>query len=315
MKRLLQTMVIILGFIVVTSIQGWAQDEGRVLICMGNLKGDAGPQGPQGEKGEDGELPSVVQNCAEGEFATGFDDDGNVVCSKIGPDCSGSECGTNAPSVASGPTNPPDPVPGELVALSLTVDDEDNAPGCDMGQSPAVTSKFVDMPAGSTAKLKPSVGLTPAFTPDVAGDYIVRSTVTDDTGCSSFTNTLVTVIIEISISDAPPVYEGSGNFASFTVTLDQPSPSTVTVEYETMDGTGSSGAKSGEDFIYTTGTLTFSPGETIKTIQVEVIDDNTLEGLETFFVNLSNPSANATIIDGQGLGTILDGGGGPPPVS
>jgi hypothetical protein len=33
------------------------------------------------------------------------------------------------------------------------------------------------------------------------------------------------------------------------------------------------------------------------------------ESTKTFFVNLSNP-LNATILDGQGVGTILDGQGG-----
>ncbi|MBW1744479.1 MAG: hypothetical protein JRJ47_13785 [Deltaproteobacteria bacterium] len=199
MKKPLLTIAIILGFIVVTSIQGSAQEEGRVLICMGNLKGDGGPQGPPGPQGEKGDIPVpafVGQDCPEGEYILGFDDNGNIICSDNEPDCSGTACGTNAPSVDSGPTSPPDPVVGELVALSLTVDDEDNAPGCDMGQSLAVTSEFVDMPAGSTAVLTPSVGLTPAFTPDVDGDYIVRSTVTDDTGCSSFVDSTVTVVIE-----------------------------------------------------------------------------------------------------------------------
>src|SRR2546423_1266351 len=53
------------------------------------------------------------------------------------------------------------------------------------------------------------------------------------------------------------------------------------------------------------GTLTFAPGETSKTVTVQVSGDRLPEANETFFVNLSGPT-NAVITDGQGLGTIVD---------
>jgi hypothetical protein len=43
-----------------------------------------------------------------------------------------------------------------------------------------------------------------------------------------------------------------------------------------------------------------------KTITVAVIGDNARERNETFYLNLSNPSANAYISDGQGVGTIVN---------
>src|SRR5205085_12387664 len=53
--------------------------------------------------------------------------------------------------------------------------------------------------------------------------------------------------------------------------------------------------------------LTFNPGETSKQVSVFVNADNVHEvPPETFFVNLSNPSSNATITDNQGVGTITD---------
>ena len=51
----------------------------------------------------------------------------------------------------------------------------------------------------------------------------------------------------------------------------------------------------------TSGTLTFSPGQTAKQIVVAVNGDTTVETTETFTVNLSNPT-NATIA-GTGIGT------------
>ena len=52
-------------------------------------------------------------------------------------------------------------------------------------------------------------------------------------------------------------------------------------------------------------TLSFSPGETIKTITVSVKGELLTEPNETLFLNLSG-AVNATISDAQGLGTIIN---------
>ena len=52
-------------------------------------------------------------------------------------------------------------------------------------------------------------------------------------------------------------------------------------------------------------TLTFAPGETTQTVTVQVNGDMLDEIDETFLVNLTSPT-NATIVDGQGIGTITD---------
>jgi serralysin len=49
----------------------------------------------------------------------------------------------------------------------------------------------------------------------------------------------------------------------------------------------------------------YRPGETSKTISVLVNGDRLPEPNETFIVNLSG-ATNATITDGQGVGTIFD---------
>jgi probable HAF family extracellular repeat protein len=85
----------------------------------------------------------------------------------------------------------------------------------------------------------------------------------------------------------------------FVVTLSAASGQTVTVNYAAADGT----AAVGSDYAASSGTLTFAPGETTKTIGVQVGGDMTNEADETFFVNLSG-ATNATISDAQGVGTI-----------
>ena len=111
----------------------------------------------------------------------------------------------------------------------------------------------------------------------------------------------------ISISPTSLRTEGaagtSGN-AQFDVVLSNPSSQVITVSFGTANGT----ATAGSDYVATSGTITFNPGETSKSIPVQVSGDNIDEVDETYFVNLSNPT-NATISRAQGVGTILDDDG------
>lgn len=106
----------------------------------------------------------------------------------------------------------------------------------------------------------------------------------------------------LKINDVAVTEGNTGNVAaSLTITLSAPSTQTITVAYATGNGT----ATAGSDYQAATGTLTFAPGETSKSIIVMVIGDRLGEPNETFVVNLNSPT-NATIDDGQGLGTIVD---------
>ncbi len=70
------------------------------------------------------------------------------------------------------------------------------------------------------------------------------------------------------------------------------------------------------DYVPTSGQLIFPPGTTSQTINVTVNGDTNFEPNETFFVNLSAP-VNATLVDAQGVGTIVndDAAPFPPPTS
>lgn len=105
-------------------------------------------------------------------------------------------------------------------------------------------------------------------------------------------------------------YEGhtGSTFLTFTVSLSVASDQHVTVNYATQDGT----AIAGEDYLATFGTLSFAPGETTKTITVEVLGDTTAEPDESFYVLLSGASTNASIADFYyASGGILDDDGYP----
>ena len=100
----------------------------------------------------------------------------------------------------------------------------------------------------------------------------------------------------LSISDAI-AREGAG--ATFTVTLAGTTLRTVTVSFNTIEAT----AKAGTDFSARTGTLSFAPGESSKSITITVLDDTASEPTEDFFVGIGD-AVNATITKNRGLGAI-----------
>ena len=98
--------------------------------------------------------------------------------------------------------------------------------------------------------------------------------------------------------------EGSSGTTSFafTLTLSGAPLSAVTVDYATADGT----AIAGSDYLSASGTLSFPVGATTKTVTVLVLGNTLREQNKTFYVKLSNPSANAYLGDPQALGTIVN---------
>ncbi len=106
----------------------------------------------------------------------------------------------------------------------------------------------------------------------------------------------------VSVGDVT-VHEGDTGTrdAVFSVTLNQPAESTVTVAY----ATGNGGAVAPDDFTATSGTVTFLPGSTNASVKVPVNGDTAQEGTESFGLNLSEPTG-AIIRDGFGFGTVVD---------
>jgi M6 family metalloprotease-like protein len=104
----------------------------------------------------------------------------------------------------------------------------------------------------------------------------------------------------VTIDDVTVIEPDSGTItADFTVTLSAASGSPVTVGYATADVS----ATAGSDYVAASGTLTFAPGETSKTIPVTINSDTAPEPDEAFNVYLFGATA-ATIADAQGLGII-----------
>ena len=102
----------------------------------------------------------------------------------------------------------------------------------------------------------------------------------------------------VSVANAK-VREGRGAMLAFNVRLDRAPVETATVDWETLDGS----AKAGQDYVADSGTLVFAPGETVKTVNVAVLDDAHDERQEVMLLLLSN-AQGAVIGDAVAKGTI-----------
>ena len=134
-------------------------------------------------------------------------------------------------------------------------------------------------------------------------DISANAQLVDDQASITIVNDdLEQVTPDISITDVT-LREGNDRALpefQFVVSLSAAATSVVTVDYSTASGTANA-----NDFIAKSGTLTFEPGETSRTVDIEVRGDEIVESDETFFVDLSNESGGV-ITDAQGQGTIIN---------
>jgi hypothetical protein len=106
----------------------------------------------------------------------------------------------------------------------------------------------------------------------------------------------------LSVNDANLVEGNSGTKnLTFNVTLSRASGKPVNVTLHTADGS----ARAPSDYVSKSITLTFTPGQTHKSVPIAVRGDTVREPNETFFVLLNNP-VNATILDPNGTGGIIN---------
>jgi hypothetical protein len=113
-----------------------------------------------------------------------------------------------------------------------------------------------------------------------------------------------------AISDAPAINEGAN--AVFTIARVGTYETTQSVNYATASGT----ATSGSDFTATSGTLTFGPTDTQKTVAVPTIMDGIAEPAESLTMTISSPTAGATLGRATATG-IINASSAPvqPPVA
>jgi hypothetical protein len=128
----------------------------------------------------------------------------------------------------------------------------------------------------------------------------VNATIVQKTATITIEASGTTAVAAPKIS-APPnttVGEATG-YVDLPVTLSAPGQNTVTVKYATANGTASSGTGCNNTYVgvpnpgSTAGTLTFTPGQTIQAVRVDLLNCG-LANPGTFTFNLS-AATNATI--------------------
>ncbi|HYN87493.1 MAG TPA: Calx-beta domain-containing protein, partial [Ardenticatenaceae bacterium] len=200
------------------------------------------------------------------------------------------------------------PNPYADVTVGFATSDGSAAAGDDY----SAANRTVTIPAGETYTTTSVTILDDALDED---DETVALALSSPTGAvlASPSSAVLTILDEDplptlnignqSVTEGHPVSVGGAGttLAVFQVTLTAASSKTVTVDYETADGTASAGS----DYVAASGTVTFTPGTTTRPISVTVTGDRLDEPNETCFVNLSGPQ-NAAIDDGEWRGTIVD---------
>jgi len=156
----------------------------------------------------------------------------------------------------------------------------------------------------------------------------IRDDIADTSNCGDGNDTVVSDQIDVVDANCETVDAGTapalsidlvrvneGNAgptpATLTVTMSKPTSKVVTVQFQTGGGS----ATAGQDYVAASGTLTFDPGQTSKTLGFTVNGDTAFEGDEPFLVGLSAPT-NATLATPVG-GVIIvndDAKPVPPPV-
>jgi hypothetical protein len=181
--------------------------------------------------------------------------------------------------------------------------------------SNGTASAGTDYQAASGTLIIPAGQTTGTITVLVNGDRIGEPNETFFVNLSSPSNATVadgqgvaTIVDDeprISISDVSEK-EGSGKKTTrfvFTVTLSVAYDQPVTLSFQTVNGTATTGDN---DYVARAGTITFIPGETTKTIIIDVKGDSRRESNEYFYLDLSGNSGSSVLDKKRGIGTILN---------
>lgn len=107
----------------------------------------------------------------------------------------------------------------------------------------------------------------------------------------------------INIGDVSRTRDSTDDTLRFLVSLSPASPSAVTVQYATVDGT----ATAGTDFVAESGTLRFGPGQSQAYVDVPVKGRKLPQGSQEFYVQLSH-SVNASLQKEKATATLKNPG-------
>ena len=185
-----------------------------------------------------------------------------------------------------------------LTYRTVTVDYATSSGTATEGSDYAAASGTLTFSPGETSK---SFSIPIVDDAEVEGNETINLTLSNPTRGASLGATSAAVLtlanndVSFRFVDSNTNVSEGGGTATIRVERLGGTPSTVTVDYATSNGTATAGA----DYSATTGTLSFSPGDPgTKTFTVAIINDSSPEFGETVNLTLSNPtntSGSATL--------------------
>ena len=166
------------------------------------------------------------------------------------------------------------------------------------------TNNTVTFAANATTA---TVTVDPTADTTVESDETVALTLTSGTGYTVGTTTAVTGTItnddfsQLSINDIITVVEGKNSNAVLTVTVNNPNPQQISVNYATapIDATAN------VDYTSQTGTLIIPANASTATITIPILNDDLNEPDEVFAVTLSNATNAIINPDEETAGVII----------
>ncbi|WP_316801641.1 Calx-beta domain-containing protein [Pedobacter frigidisoli] len=165
------------------------------------------------------------------------------------------------------------------------------------------TAGTVTFAAGST------VGDTQTFTVSIVDDNVAEANetytafISNPTGVANLGNASVTTTITdndavtVVLSGPVTVAENAGA-VTYTATLTGATGTTIQNAVTVTTGVTAGTATLGNDYTFTSGTLTFPAGSAVgatQTFTVTIVDDNLAEPTETYTATISNPTGAATL--------------------
>lgn len=186
----------------------------------------------------------------------------------------------------------------ELIAMTLDSNGETNS-SCLLSNSGGATRVVSAFPESAISVPTTLLTIAPNTTSLLAGDSGATISCTPGSGTGSLS---VSNASAVESDDAVSVFATSPETtATFRLKLSGPSSSEVTASYRTVDGS----AVAGIDYEPLNGSITFEPGELIKTIEVPIVGDLTKETKEKFMLTVFDVNG-ATVAKAVGTATIVD---------
>ena len=205
--------------------------------------------------------------------------------------------------------------PAPSGGVTLTYETEDGT--AVVGEDYIATSGSMTIPAGTSNGLINVETIGDALPEGTESFKLKILSISTGTLANSESSCIIydddSIKVNISSSNVQEGSSGESNTMPFTIYLAKPYPLTtpLTINYQTADGSTPS-ATEGVDYIAKSGSVTFNQGDIEKIIEVELIEDSTLEPNEYLKMIISNSSY---IVNDNAQSLIINDDGSYPSIN